>query len=51
MEEHFTSPLVDYAMVSLPKLKHIPGQILAFGGWDGKSYTNKLILIDEGLFH
>jgi len=49
IESNFHFPLVGFGIVTLPQHnRFLAEQILVFGGWEGKSYSNKTMLIDRG---
>jgi len=50
LEDYINSGYNGYGLVVIPRKDlHLNDQIILFGGWNGKTYTNQTILIDESI--
>eukprot|EP00826_Nyctotherus_ovalis_P035010 TRINITY_DN2963_c0_g1_i10.p1 TRINITY_DN2963_c0_g1~~TRINITY_DN2963_c0_g1_i10.p1 ORF type:complete len:234 (+),score=16.30 TRINITY_DN2963_c0_g1_i10:107-808(+) len=48
IECNLHSPLVGFGMLTIPqRSRFLAEQILVFGGWEGKSYNNRTLLLDH----
>ena len=51
MENQLNETFVGHKMISIPpESQCITQPIVIFGGWNGKTYTNKMTLIDDSNF-